>query len=316
MSTGMAGTIHTAIPITAKAFFEVSFYPIARYDSEMAKKRVVILGNMQKPHVGDMIEKLRPWISERADVLGVSSHLDDTLPKIVDADLCVVFGGDGTLLSAGRKISPFGVPLLGINMGKLGFLADFNVEHFRRHFEQVVAGEISPVERIMLSVRVSGKQQFSSLASNDAAVVAGEPFRMIDLQVVQGENSIVRYCGDGLVVSTPTGSTGYNMSVGGPILLPTLDAIVISPIAPHTLGLRPIVVTPNEPIVITATRVNSGTGILIDGQLLQPLSDGDTVEITRAPNPLRIIPHPGRTYFQTLATKLHWGKSPHHDGAE
>jgi len=281
----------------------------------MAKKRVVILGNMDKPGVADMIEDLRPWISARAEVLGVYSHLDDLPPETGDADLCVVLGGDGTLLSAGRMISPFGIPLLGINMGKLGFLADFTVEHFRRHFEEVIGGEISPVERVMLSVRVSGKEEFNSLASNDAAIVAGKPFRMIDLQVVQGENSIARYCGDGLVISTPTGSTGYNMSVGGPILVPTLDAVVISPIAPHTLGLRPIVVTPNEPIIITATRVNKGTGILIDGQLLQPLSDGDTVEITRAANPLKTIPHPGRAYFQTLATKLHWGKSPHHDGA-
>ena len=281
----------------------------------MAKKRVVILGNMDKSGVGDMIEKLRPWISDRAEVLGVYSHTDSPPSKISDADLCVVFGGDGTLLSAGRELSPFGIPLLGINMGKLGFLADFTVEHFQRHFEEILSGEIQPVERIMLSVCVSGAQQFTSLASNDAAIVAGEPFRMIDLQVVQGENSIAEYCGDGLVVSTPTGSTGYNMSVGGPILLPTLDAISITPIAPHTLGLRPIVVTPDAPIVITATRVNKGTGILIDGQLLQPLSDGDTVEISRAPNPLKIIPHPGRTYFQTLSTKLHWGRSPHHDGA-
>ena len=280
----------------------------------MAKKRVVILGNMGKSGVSDGIEQLRPWISKRAEMLGVYSHLDDPVPEISNADLCVVLGGDGTLLSAGRKISPFGIPLLGINMGKLGFLADFTVEHFQRHFEEILNGQVPPVERIMLSVRISGKQEFTSLASNDAAVVAGAPFRMIDLQVVQGENSIARYCGDGLVVSTPTGSTGYNMSVGGPILLPTLNAVVITPIAPHTLGLRPIVVAPDAPIVITATSVNEGTGMLIDGQLLQPLRDGDTVEITRAPNPLKIIPHPGRAYFQTLAVKLHWGKSPHHDG--
>ena len=280
----------------------------------MAKKRVVILGNMQKPGVGEMIETLRPWISQRADVLGVYSHIDDPAAEVEGADLCVVLGGDGTLLSAGRMMSPLGVGLLGINMGKLGFLADFTVEHFQRHFDEILRGEIQPVERIMLSVEVSGKHKFASLASNDAAIVAGAPFRMIDLEVVQGENSIARYCGDGLVVATPTGSTGYNMSVRGPILLPTLDAVVISPIAPHTLGLRPIVVKPNEPIIITATRVNEGTGMLIDGQLLQPLSDGDTVEISRAPNPLKIIPHPGRGYFQTLAAKLHWGKSPHHDG--
>jgi len=151
----------------------------------MAKKRVVILGNMSKPQVGDRIEELRPWISEHAEVLGVYSHLDDPPAEISNADLCVVFGGDGTLLSVGRMISPFGIPLLGINMGKLGFLADFNVEHFRRHFEEVISGEVQPVERVMLSVCVSGEQQFSSLASNDAAIVAGPPFRMIDLQVVQ-----------------------------------------------------------------------------------------------------------------------------------
>ncbi|MCK5113158.1 MAG: NAD(+)/NADH kinase [Phycisphaerae bacterium] len=278
----------------------------------MAKKRVVIFGNMQKPGVAEQIETLRVWISQYADVLGVHSHLDDPAPQARDADLCIVFGGDGTLLSTGRAMSPLGIPLLGINMGKLGFLADFTVEHFQRHFEEILSGEIQPIARIMLSVRVSGNREFTSLASNDAAIVAGHPFRMIDLEVTQGENSITRYCGDGLVIATPTGSTGYNMSVGGPILLPALEAIAISPIAPHTLGLRPIVVPPDEPIIITATRVNEGTNMLIDGQLLHSLSDGDIVEITRAADPLKIIPHPGRAYFQTLATKLHWGKSPHH----
>ena len=195
--------------------------------------KLVIFGDPTKGNVGAALEEFSSFAEGKVEILASCGIDKCTLDVLEDADFAIVFGGDGTLLSAGRMISPFGIPLLGINMGKLGFLADFNVEHFRRHFEEIISGEIQPVERVMLSVCVSGKQHFTSLASNDAAIVAGPPFRMIDLQVVQGENSIARYCGDGLVISTPTGSTGYNMSVRGPILVPTLDAIVISPIAPH-----------------------------------------------------------------------------------
>lgn len=287
----------------------------------MERAGIVILGNMTKPGVEDQIDSLRSWFAERAKVLGVYSHENCPADVAGRAKLCVVFGGDGTLLSAGRDLAPLGVPLLGVNMGKLGFLADFNVEHLQRHFDDALAGRIQPSERMMLSVSVEGCHGRGEgacgpmLVANDVAISAGHPFRMIDLEVRQGGQCVARYLGDGLVMSTPTGSTGYNMSAGGPILQPTLQAVAITPIAPHTLSLRPIVVGPSPAIDIRAERVNAGTQMIVDGQVPHDLLEGQVLHVSRADCSLRILPHPGRAYFDTLAGKLQWGQSPHHNAA-
>ncbi len=278
------------------------------------RKRIVILGNMAKPGVAETIEHLRAWFESLAEVV-LAAPADRPLPATAaDADLCVVFGGDGTLLAAARAAAGTAIPLLGVNMGKLGFLAEFNIEHMRKHLPDILAGRITPTERMMLQVRVSdrGRQGFSSPAANDVTIAAGPPFRMIELDVTQGTQTVAKYLGDGLIVATPTGSTGYNMSAGGPIMQPTLDAVVVTPIAPHTLSLRPIVLRSDLPVHIRAGRVNAGTMTIIDGQVGNVLREGDTVEITRSPSPARIIPHPGRDFFSTLTQKLQWGRSPHH----
>lgn len=283
------------------------------YDLGMASKRVLILGNMDKPGVAEEIERLRPWFEQRVEIVGIRSA-DENCWDGGPVDFCVVFGGDGTLLSAGRMMAGTGVALLGVNMGKLGFLADFSVEHMQKHFDEVLRGEVPPTERLMLDVRVrEGEREIlRSPATNDVAISAGAPFRMIDLHVAQGPETVAQYLGDGLVVSTPTGSTGYNLSTGGPLLHPTLQAVVITPIAPHTLSLRPMVLQPQPPICITARRVNRGTSVIIDGQIVEDLCDGQCVEVHPAAEPLRILPHPGRHHFDTLASKLQWGQSPHH----
>ena len=280
----------------------------------MARKRILILGNMAKSGLAEQIEALRPWFEQRVEIVDVMSSRDAVSERARSADLCVVFGGDGTLLAAARLLAAADVPLLGVNMGKLGFLAEFNVEHMQKHFDDILAGKVAPTERMMLNVCVSecSKHSFSSPAANDVAISAGQPFRMIDLNVARGGYQIARYLGDGVVISTPTGSTGYNMSAGGPIMEPTLDAVAITPIAPHSLSMRPIVARSDQPIRITATRVNPGTSLIVDGQVSSGLCDGDTVEVSRAAYPSRIIPHPGRSFFGTLSNKLQWGQSPHH----
>lgn len=287
-----------------------------RYDTDiMSRPKIIILGNLAKEGVGEQIDALGDWFAERVDVLAVQDTREPPPPGAYQAQLCVVFGGDGTLLSAARTLAGAGVPMLGVNMGKLGFLAEYTVEHLQKHFEAILAGEVQPTHRTMLEVSLlepDGASSFCSLAANDVAISAGPPFRMIDLLVQQGDQPIARYLGDGLVVATPTGSTGYNMSAGGPILEPTLDAIAITPIAPHSLSMRPIVARTDQPLRIGATRVNPGSAILVDGQISMPLKAGQTVAARRAAVALRIIPHPGRTFFGTLSSKLQWGRSPHH----
>ena len=280
----------------------------------MDRKNVLILQNTAKPAVGDLVASLRGWIEDHARLVGV---LPSNLPlpdRARAADLCLVFGGDGTLLAAARLLAGTGMPLLGVNMGKLGFLAEFSVEEMRQHLPAVLEGKVSPIDRMMLEVCVTDcrAHDFRSPVANDVAISSGSPFRMIDLDVAQEEVRIARYLGDGLIVATPTGSTGYNMSAGGPILAPELDAVAITPIAPHSLSVRPIIVRGDLTIRITAIRVNKGTALIVDGQVSSGLCDGDTIEVRRAPAPMRLIPHPDRPFFHTLSSKLRWGQSPHH----
>ncbi|MCY2926652.1 MAG: NAD(+)/NADH kinase [Planctomycetota bacterium] len=280
----------------------------------MATKKVLILGNFAKAGVSEQIERLRPWLSQRVEIVAVARSDEPLPPQAARADLCIVFGGDGTLLAAARALAETGVPLLGVNMGKLGFLAEYNVEHLQKHFDEILSGQVVPVRRQMLAVTLANcpSHKFQALALNDVAILAGAPFRMIDLDVAQDAEHIARYLGDGLVIATPTGSTGYNMSVGGPILTPELDAVVITPIAPHSLSFRPIVVPGDRTIRVVAKQVNTGSAVSIDGQRNFALCSGDTIEIRRADRAIRIIPHPGRGFFQTLTAKLQWGQSPHH----
>lgn len=278
----------------------------------MADKNLLILANATKSGVMELIESLRPWFQQHAHVLAVAPAREPLPAHAGRADLCLVFGGDGTLLLAARLLSGMHVPLLGINMGKLGFLAEYNIEHLRRHFAQILSGEIAPVERIMLDVCVRGcdGQKFCSTAANDVVISAGPPFRMITLRATRGGDEIAEYRGDGLIIATPTGSTGYNMSAGGPIIEPTLEAFAITPIAPHSLSLRPIAVRSDQVITVTASHVNAGTAVIVDGQVSSSLCDGDVIEVRRSDRSLWLIPHPGRSFFATLSGKLNWGHGP------
>lgn len=284
----------------------------------MGEHRIAILGNFSKDGLRAVVENLRDEISRQAEVITVASAMEYQPDEEERPTLCIVFGGDGTLLSAARSVATWGTPLLGVNMGKLGFLAEFSVDHMCKHLKAVLEGSIQPTERMMLEIELRGdgesakRVDYSGTAANDVAISAGEPFRMIDLCVMQGTEQIARYLGDGLIVCTPTGSTGYNLSAGGPILRPTLNSVVITPVAPHTLSLRPIVVGPRPPLRIVASRVNRGTTMIIDGQIPCALQEGQVLEVRQAKEPMRIIPHPGRPYFDMLAEKLHWGQSPHH----
>ena len=279
----------------------------------MSAHKIFIIGNMAKPGVREQIDALGPWLATVAQVTAVAPSRGPLPADAAACDLCVVFGGDGTLLSAARMAAPTGVPLLGVNMGKLGFLAEFSVEHLQQHLGEILAAGVPHTRRMMLDVCVAGggQKRFCSPVANDICISAGPPFRMIELNLEQGDSHIVSYRGDGLVISTPTGSTGYNMSLGGPILDPTLEAMAISPIAPHSLTVRPIVVQPEQAVRIEAVRTNAGTAVIVDGQVSTQLAQGEVVEVRRAEYRFKIVIHPGRGFYRTLSDKLQWGMSPH-----
>lgn len=276
-------------------------------------KQILIVANMTKPAVVEQLRSLRPWLEQQAEVVDVVDAFNGQPDPSWKADLCIVLGGDGTLLAAARMVAMAGIPLVGVNMGKLGFLADFSVEHMQQHLQDILLGKVPFSERMMLQVCAGAKDEvFTGLAANDLAVVSGPPYRMIELHVSHGEDLVASYLGDGVVVSTPTGSTGYNLSLGGPIMEPSVSAMIITPIAPHSLSMRPIVVPSSAAIRITAQRVNAGTTMVIDGQISRTIGEDETLEIHRSIYSAKVITHPGRWFFKRLTEKLQWGTSPHH----
>ncbi len=242
-----------------------------------------------------------------------------------DPDILVLLGGDGTVLQAARFIAGKRAALVGINFGKLGYLASFTVDEFLAQLPRMLAGELRISERLMLEgaiVDAAGASErdreksrtpeevFQCAALNDVVVNAGIPFRMVQLTIMIDGQNTTTFRGDGLIVSTSSGSTGYNLSAGGPLISPDLDAIVITPICPHSLSFRPVVVPDRVEIRITPIRVNTGTHVSFDGQVSQPLVAGQSVVVRRAHKPLRLVENPAMTHWGMLASKLHWAQSP------
>ncbi|MBT3277790.1 MAG: NAD(+)/NADH kinase [Phycisphaerales bacterium] len=276
----------------------------------MSEKRpsILIVAHRKKPGVAAVLDELRPWIESRCAIVADAELAD--LPAKLDpagATLCVVFGGDGSILAAARALAHSPMPILGVNMGKLGFLAEFSVAEFREQFDAALAGELRVSRRLMLEVDCGG---CVTPAANDVTITSGAPFRMIELEAAHEGDCIAHYRGDGLIVATPSGSTGHNLSSGGAIVHPTVEAIAINPLAPHTLSLRPVVVPAEGEISVKLHAANEGTSLLIDGQIVQPLGAESEITIRPLPGKLLLLTNPGRPYFKTLAEKLHWGRSP------
>jgi NAD+ kinase len=224
-------------------------------------------------------------------------------------DLALVLGGDGTLLAMADIIAQTGhdVPILGINFGSLGFLTEITHPELYSALEATVAGRVSHDQRMMLRGAVANQ---SRVALNDIVFTRTALSRMIDLAVTVGEQFVTSVKADGLIVASPTGSTAYNLAAGGPIVHPAMDAIVLTPIAPHTLTNRPIVIPAEREIRVKAGPANAGAEIFVtfDGQHGFALAEGDEVTITRAPKPVRLVRSATRSYFEVLREKLKWGE--------
>jgi len=224
-------------------------------------------------------------------------------------DLLIVLGGDGTLLSMARAVGDLGVPILGVNLGGLGFLTATTLEEMLPALDTLLDGGMEVEERMLLSARlVRGGQAIGEhIALNDVVITKSAMSRIIDLSVSVGGRHAISYRADGLIISTPTGSTAYNLSAGGPILFPTMDAVVLTPIAPHTLSNRPIVVPAAQRIEVTL-RVEQDVMLTMDGQVGVPLREGDAVEVQKAVPRIRLVRFPQKDFFSVLRTKLKWGE--------
>lgn len=235
-----------------------------------------------------------------------------------DVDLVVVLGGDGTLLSQTRRCIGLGAPMLGVNFGRLGFMAEFDVASLTAQAPAIFGrGEFHTTELSLLRAETfaagAASPRSVGIALNDAVVTAGPPYRMISLDLAVDGNEGPTIHGDGVVVCTALGSTAYNLSAGGPILTPTVDAYAISPVAAHSLSFRPIVVPAWSRIELVASRVNvgdPGTSLVLDGKINDCVRTGDRIEIRRHDKRVRFVTNPRAGYWSRLLGKLEWAKSP------
>jgi NAD+ kinase len=279
----------------------------------MVRRRVLLLADRSRPVVAKVLDGLRESIAQWAEITGEFDTSDDPLPPQVEADMGVVFGGDGSLLSQARRTADRALPLVGVNFGRLGFLAAFDAENLLQH-AAIIFGPDPPItEHMMLAAAVydaDGASRHSGLAINDCVVTAGNPFRMIELRVSIDDAMGPTVGGDGVIVATPVGSTAYNVSAGGPIVDPSLEAVIITPLAAHSLAFRPFVVCPWCTIRIDVARANPGTSLVLDGQVPVPLGVGQRIIIHRHPKKARFVANPATTYWRILLDRMRWAAPP------
>ncbi len=274
--------------------------------------KLIIIARDEVPRVQQAWDKLRPLLEaqEGIEVVGVDYGKTDL--NTLDAEVAVVLGGDGSILRACRQMGANQIPILGVNLGRLGFLADVSPQEFSQDLPKLQAREYAVVDYLMYQcklVRGNGDEE-SHLGLNEVAISSGASFSMIDVHLAINDDPVTTYSADGLILSTPVGSTAHSLSAGGPILRQDLQAFVITPICPHTLTVRPLVDSADCVYTLTVPKCAEGVTLVIDGQIHLPLTEHDRVEVTRAPVSMRMLKIPGQSYYHTLHRKLGWAGQP------
>jgi len=269
---------------------------------------LLLLAATERKELGAEAKRLRVEIEKLADVVARDLDADENLDGL-EFDLAVVLGGDGSILRAAHLMRRRQRPILGVNLGKLGFLADLSPQEFVGHLPAIVAGKLPVVEHLMYECRVvrGGKVVGEWLGLNEVAVLAGPPFAILDVDLYVDSELVTTYSCDGLIVSTPVGSTAHSLSSGGPILRQDLQAFVISPISPHTLTNRPVVDSADRVYELVVPRPHAGTSVVADGRVLCPIEPDDRVRIERSQARFQLVAMPGHSYYDTLREKLGWG---------
>lgn len=275
----------------------------------MPKPRVFIVANPDKPRAPEALAELRHWIGDRAQIVGAQPVCEGNDILTAKPDRVIVLGGDGTMLGVARSLGSHQIPIIAVNLGKLGYLADFSVRDLKDAFDRVVADADLISRRMIFNVALP-RANGDELALNDCVILAGPPFRVIRLAVRVDDEPLTTISGDGLIVATPGGSTAHNVSAGGPILQPGIRAFVITPLCPHSLSHRPLVVESDSTIEISIISANQGTVVSLDGQRTASLRTGESLTIRRSPTDLQLVRNPKHSRFHTLVTKLKWGLLP------
>ena len=238
----------------------------------------------------------------------VNGYSDEEIPELVD--LIIVLGGDGTLISVARLIGTRYVPIVGVNLGRLGFLTEITCDELPEMLERLISGDYKVSDRMMLDAFIhrNGKVVGQFTVVNDIVINKGALARIIDMETYVDGRYLTSYKADGLIVSTPTGSTGYNLAAGGPIIYPDINSLLISPICPHMLTNRPIMVWSRSVIEIDVKFEDDVVFFTADGQVGRKLFPGDRVEVRRSESRTRLVSSPVKDYFEILRTKLSWGE--------
>jgi NAD+ kinase len=274
--------------------------------------RVFVLGNACRPGVQEEAEQLVPFLSQHCEIIAFDLCQEKDLSGLT-ADLALVLGGDGAILRAARQMGYHQTPVLGVNLGKLGFLADLSPDELRHCFPQVVAGDFRVTYHLMFECTIESPQgRRTLLGLNEVLIHTGPSFHIIDLELGIDGEVVTRFSGDGLIVSTPIGSTAHSLSAGGPILGQELAAFAITPLCPHTLTNRPVVDSADKVYKIALVSSSADAVLIVDGQEKLALSVDDRIVVRRAPVVFGLVKVPGRTYYQTLRDKLQWGTYPNY----
>lgn len=278
---------------------------------------IIAKNNIEEPF--EITKKLSNWLKKRGVDVYVEKELGKKIrhpnsidrreiPKLVDVIL--VFGGDGTFLGVAREACKYGTPILGINLGGLGFLTEVTIDELYPMMERIIDGDYEVEDRQMLitSIRRGKKNIGTYEVLNDVVINKGALARIIDLAIYIEDSHVTTYKADGIILATPTGSTAYSLSAGGPIVHPGIPVTIITPICPHTLTNRPLVVSSNMKVEIKVTTQEPDTYLTLDGQIGVRLKTGDLIEVKRTDTSVKLIKSPFRDFFSILKTKLMWGE--------
>jgi NAD+ kinase len=284
-------------------------------------ERVIIVGKRQRPEAAAGVRRVARLLARRGVAVGFDPATARALGKAGRipgkraataraADLYIVIGGDGTLLSVARSIASRPRPILGVNLGGLGFLTETGLEEIDAVLEDVLHGRYVLERRMSLEVALvrRGARIARRSALNDVVITKSALARIIDLGLSIDRQHVTTYKADGLIVSTPTGSTAYSLSAGGPIIHPEMAALLIAPICPHTLSMRPLVVPESSRVEVTLHTGESEVYLTLDGQVGHPLRAGDRVRVRRSPSPVLMLRSGRKSYYEVLRHKLHWGE--------
>ena len=283
--------------------------------------RFGLIANLRRPGAKDAIHALARWARMGGhrlilcdDLRGVEDREQPLSPRVEiahEVDIMISMGGDGTFLAAARAVGASGTPLLGINLGSLGFLTQLQLHQLAEALDGIVREEYQIEERMLLQARIEGRQKLDNpYALNDVVVDNGPIARLIDINLRVNGEALVTYKADGLILATPTGSTAYSLASGGPIVQPRMEAIIATPISSFSLNMRPVIFAPSDVLELSIHSEHGVAGLTLDGQVSAPLIDTDMVIITKADFRLKIVVFRESSFYQVLKRKLHWGVFP------